>query len=83
MATQVGDLGPFSGSFSGTDSNSANVTDPFSMTQVIAINHSRSGNTDLTTGDANLRVPAPATLGLLGIGLIGMGLIGRRKLAQG
>ena len=80
QAVQVGDLGPFTTlAFSGLDTGSATVSTPFSMTQVINVSHDRAGRTDITTGDANLRVPVPATLGLLGVGLIGLGWLGRRR----
>lgn len=85
MATQVGSVGPLGGGlgdFSGSDTGVASVETPFSMTQVINIVHTGTGITDITTGNANLRVPVPATLGLLGVGLIGLGWLGRRRTAS-
>lgn len=85
MATQVGDVTPLVGplgNFSGADTGTATVSTPFSMTQVINISHTGTGITDITTGNANLRVPVPATLGLLGVGLLGLGWLGRRRTAS-
>jgi hypothetical protein len=39
-----------------------------------------NGSTNISSGDTNITIPEPGTLGLLGTGLIGMAAIIRRKL---
>jgi PEP-CTERM motif-containing protein len=41
------------------------------------------GSADLSSGETNLSVPEPGTLGLLGTGLVGIGGLMRRKLKLG
>ncbi len=63
-------MGPFNpGAFSGsTVSLPGNIVDPFSITEKVVITHSRSGQ--VSSFDANSRVPVPASLvlGILGLG---------------
>lgn len=74
----VASLGPFSGgAFSGSTFAKIDPIAPYSVTDVLTIAHG-SGQ-QMTTGNANLRVPEPRTLGLFGIGLVGLGLLWRRR----
>lgn len=50
---------------------------PYSVTQVLTFTSSAGGQ--LTTGDASVGVPAPATLLLLGSALFGLGLTRRNR----
>lgn len=72
LLTSQGPLGglSFSGNASGALSSGAN---PFSLTQVVTITHTRAGGTSL---DSKLNVvPEPGTLLLLGSGLFGLGYL--------
>jgi hypothetical protein len=77
MTTLLGDTGVLSGSpFSGSASGDAKLTGPFSLTIWTEIKHQGAG---LTTYDANLKVPEPGTLALLGLGLLGIGAARRTR----
>ncbi len=68
-------LGPFGvGAFSGTTSGSFNANSPFGLLIVADVTHTGAG---VTSFDAELKVPEPISLTLLGFGLIG--LIGYRR----
>lgn len=53
-------------------------TGPFSLTQVITITHAAGAR--LTSFDAELSVPEPASVLLLGLALLGLGMWSRRAL---
>ncbi len=80
MTTPLAAGGPFGpGAFSDTFHNGA-VLDPdnlFSMTQEVRITH--SSGVQITSFDAQLSVPEPATLMLLGLGLLSLGFTSRRS----
>ncbi|OGR06754.1 MAG: hypothetical protein A3K23_06500 [Desulfobacca sp. RBG_16_58_9] len=68
----IGSLGPLVDapfSFGAGLQNDITTTNPFSLTQVVTINHDAAG---LTSFNAKLNVPVPATALLLGTGLLGL-----------
>ncbi len=66
--------------FSGTGWNSLEASDPFSLTLLVAITHD-GRPWQLTSFDATVQVPEPASLLLVGTGLLAMALfLARRRL---
>jgi hypothetical protein len=70
LTTPIATVGPFgAGAFSGTAFGNTGSITPYSMTIVANITHAGAGNTSF---DANLKVPEPGIMLLLGCGLVGL-----------
>ncbi len=62
--------------YAGGESALFNTSGLYSLTQVITISHRAAG---VSSGDAEARVPEPASMALLGLGLAGLGWARRRR----
>jgi hypothetical protein len=85
--TQLASLGSFSGAFSQSvhtslASLSPAPTNPYSMTLVTTVTNPATsmGGARVSSYDAEVTVPEPGTLLLLGSGLLGLGLFGRKRI---
>jgi hypothetical protein len=72
-ASLLGNLGPFSGAFAGSSSDTVTAPGLYSLTQVVTITHA-GGTPQSSSFNATLRVPEPGTAMLLGASLLGIGI---------
>ncbi len=79
-ASLLGNLGPFSGAFSGSSLDNMTATGLYSLTLVTTITHAGGGSLPQSSSfNATLRVPEPGTVTLLGAVLLGIGLLTWRQ----
>jgi hypothetical protein len=75
-ASLLGNLGPYSGSFAGSSLDNLTATGLYSLTLVTTITHPGGGwFPQASSFNAELRVPEPGTVTLLGGVLLGIGLL--------
>jgi hypothetical protein len=75
-ASLLGNLGPYSGAFSGSSLDNVTATGLYSLTLVTTITHAGGGSfPQASSFNATLRVPEPGTVTLLGSVLLGIGLL--------
>jgi hypothetical protein len=74
-------LGPFAGVFSASGSaGPVGAVTPYALTVGVTIVD--AGGLSLSSGDATVTVPEPATMSLFGLGLFGTALAARRRLRK-
>ena len=77
----IDSLGPFGpGAFADSGGGSVAVGTPYTLTQRVTITHEGAG---LTSFDAELLAPEPASLALFALGLFGVGASARRRRRNG
>lgn len=82
-ANLLGDLGPYSGAFSGSSLDNMTTTGVYSLTLVTTITHAGGGSfPQASSFNATLRVPEPGTVTLLGAVLLGIGLFTWRQKSR-
>ncbi len=79
-ANLLGNLGSYSGAFSGSSLDNMTAIGPYSLTLAATVTHPGGGSwPQATSFNATLRVPEPGTVTLLGVGLLIVGLYSWRK----
>jgi hypothetical protein len=78
--TLIDTLGAYrTGAFSGSAIKYVTASNPFSLTEVLEINHTSSGLTSFNAALDMFPIPLPASVLLLGTGLVGLGLLGWKR----
>lgn len=65
--------------FSATGGSYLSISDPFSLTLEVTMDHSAAGSQNATSFDFTGSVPEPGTLALFGVALLGLGAAARRR----
>ena len=76
--TNLGQFGP-GGAFSSTASGIANLSSPFSMGITATLVATANSAAQISSFDAEVKIPEPATLAIFGTGLVFLGFAVRRR----